>query len=73
MGQYLPIIPPEIHQHQGSLLLRTFSFLFVESELKFFGAFFFSLMHFVYQKKMYVSGRALVLINQKRKNVADEC
>lgn len=41
MGQYLLIIPPEINQHQVSLLLRTFSFLFVESELKFFGAFFF--------------------------------
>lgn len=50
MGQYLLIIPPEIHQHQASLLLRTISFLFVESEVKFFGAFFFffSLMHFVY-------------------------
>lgn len=41
MGQYLLIMPPEIHQHQASLLLRTISFLFVESELKFFGAFFF--------------------------------
>ena len=41
MGQDLLIIPPEIHQHQASLLLRTISFLFVESDLKFFGASFF--------------------------------
>ena len=46
MGQYLLIMPPEIHQHQASLLLRTISFLFVESELKFFGAFFFQLNAF---------------------------
>lgn len=36
MDQYLLVImPPEIHQHQGSWLLRTISFLFVEPELNF--------------------------------------